>query len=249
LFNVVSNNIKQITMSFKDKNILIVGASSGIGYSLAKKLQEQGAKLILASRNKPDLSGDFQYIKLDVLDMKDELKELPEELHGLAYCPGSINLKPFQSIKENEYINDFRLNTVGAAMVIQQSLKALKKSGGASIVLFSTVAANTGLSFHASVASAKGALQGFGLSLAAELASKNIRVNLVAPSLTDTPMAKNLLSTDEKKEASNKRHPIGRYGTAEDIANAATFLLDSENSWITGQIIGVDGGMERIRNI
>ncbi len=236
-------------MSFKDKNILIVGASSGIGYSLAKKLQEQGAKLILASRNKPDLSGDFQYIKLDVLDMKDELKELPEELHGLAYCPGSINLKPFQSIKENEYINDFRLNTVGAAMVIQQSLKALKKSGGASIVLFSTVAANTGLSFHASVASAKGALQGFGLSLAAELASKNIRVNLVAPSLTDTPMAKNLLSTDEKKEASNKRHPIGRYGTAEDIANAATFLLDSENSWITGQIIGVDGGMERIRNI
>lgn len=236
-------------MSFKDKNILIVGASSGIGYSLAKKLQEKGANLILASRNKPDLSGDFQYIKLDVLDMKDELKELPEELHGLAYCPGSINLKPFQSIKENDYINDFRLNTVGAAMVIQQSLKALKKSGEASIVLFSTVAANTGLSFHASVASAKGALQGFGLSLAAELASKNIRVNLVAPSLTDTPMAKNLLSTDEKKEASNKRHPIGRYGTAEDISNAATFLLDSENSWITGQIIGVDGGMERIRNI
>ncbi|MGJ3236157.1 SDR family NAD(P)-dependent oxidoreductase [Marivirga sp.] len=236
-------------MSFKDKNILIVGASSGIGYSLAKKLQEKGANLILASRNKPDLSGDFQYIKLDVLDMKDELKELPEELHGLAYCPGSINLKPFQSIKENDYINDFRLNTVGAAMVIQQSLKALKKSGEASIVLFSTVAANTGLSFHASVASAKGALQGFGLSLAAELANKNIRVNLVAPSLTDTPMAKNLLSTDEKKEASNKRHPIGRYGTAEDISNAATFLLDSENSWITGQIIGVDGGMERIRNI
>lgn len=236
-------------MSFKDKNILIVGASSGIGYSLAKRLQDKGANLILASRNKPDLSGDFQYIKLDVLDMKDELKELPEELHGLAYCPGSINLKPFQSIKENDYINDFRLNTVGAAMVIQQSLKALKKSGEASIVLFSTVAANTGLSFHASVASAKGALQGFGLSLAAELASKNIRVNLVAPSLTDTPMAKNLLSTDEKKEASNKRHPIGRYGTAEDISNAATFLLDNENSWITGQIVGVDGGMERIRNI
>lgn len=236
-------------MSFKDRNILIVGASSGIGYSLAKRLQAEGANLILASRNKPDISGDFQYIKLDVLDMKDELKELPDELHGLAYCPGSINLKPFQSIKENDFINDFRLNTVGAAMVIQQSLKSLKKANGASIVLFSTVAANTGLSFHASIASAKGALQGFGLSLAAELASKDIRVNLVAPSLTDTPMAKNLLSTDEKKEASNKRHPIGRYGTPEDISNAAKFLLDSENSWITGQIIGVDGGMEKIRNI
>lgn len=236
-------------MTFKDKNILIVGASSGIGLSLAKNLQKKGAKLILASRNKPDLSGDYQYIKLDVLDMKDELKELPEILHGLAYCPGSINLKPFQSIKENDYINDFRLNTVGAAMVIQQSLKALKNAKGASIVLFSTVAANTGLSFHASIASAKGALQGFGLSLAAELASKQIRVNMIAPSLTDTPLAENLLSSDEKKEASNKRHPIGRFGKPEDISNAASFLLDSENNWITGQIIGVDGGMEKIRNI
>lgn len=226
-----------------------MGASSGIGLSLAKKLQEKGANLILASRNKPDLDGDFQYIKLDVLDMNDELKDLPDTLHGLAYCPGSINLKPFQSIKENDYINDFRLNTVGAAMVIQQSLKALRNAKGSSIVLFSTVAANTGLSFHASIASAKGALQGFGLSLAAELASKQIRVNMIAPSLTDTPLAENLLSNDDKKEASNKRHPIGRYGKAEDISNAATFLLDSENSWITGQILGVDGGMEKIRNI
>ncbi|WNB16777.1 SDR family NAD(P)-dependent oxidoreductase [Marivirga arenosa] len=236
-------------MSFEDKNILIVGASSGIGLSLAKKLQDKGANLILASRTKPDLSGDFQFIELDVLDIKDELNELPDTLHGLAYCPGSINLKPFQSIKENDYLNDFRLNTVGAALVIQKSLKSLKNAKGSSIVLFSTVAANTGLSFHASIAAAKGALQGFGLSLAAELASKKIRVNLVAPSLTDTPLAKNLLSTDEKKEASDKRHPIGRYGKAEDISNAAEFLLDSENSWITGQIIGVDGGMERIRNI
>ncbi|WMN06932.1 SDR family oxidoreductase [Marivirga arenosa] len=236
-------------MSFEDKNILIVGASSGIGLSLAKKLQDKGANLTLASRTKPDLSGDFQFIELDVLDIKDELNELPDTLHGLAYCPGSINLKPFQSIKENDYLNDFRLNTVGAALVIQKSLKSLKNAKGSSIVLFSTVAANTGLSFHASIAAAKGALQGFGLSLAAELASKKIRVNLVAPSLTDTPLAKNLLSTDEKKEASDKRHPIGRYGKAEDISNAAEFLLDSENSWITGQIIGVDGGMERIRNI
>jgi NAD(P)-dependent dehydrogenase (short-subunit alcohol dehydrogenase family) len=246
---VTLTELKQTNMSFKDKNILIVGASSGIGFSLAKKLQDQGANLVLASRNKPELSGDFQYIKLDVLDMNDELKDLPDTLHGLVYCPGSINLKPFQSIKENDYIDDFRLNTVGAAMVIQQSLKALKNAKGASIVLFSTVAANTGLSFHASIASAKGALQGFGLSLAAELAGKQIRVNMVAPSLTDTPMAKNLLSTDEKKEASNKRHPIGRYGTPEDISNAASFLLDNENSWITGQVLGVDGGMERIRNI
>lgn len=204
MFNVITYKIKQDNMSFKDKNILIVGASSGIGLSLAKKLKKEGANLILASRNKPDLSGDFHYIQLDVLDMKDELKQLPDTLHGLAYCPGSINLKPFQSIKENDYINDFRLNTVGAAMVIQQSLKALKNAKGASVVLFSTVAANTGLSFHASIASAKGALQGFGLSIAAELASKQIRVNMVAPSLTDTPLAENLLSNDEKKKLLTK---------------------------------------------
>lgn len=236
-------------MSFKDKNILIVGASSGIGLSLAKTLQEQGANLILASRNKPALSGNFEFIELDVLNLGDELKSLPDELHGLAYCPGSINLKPFQSLKADDFIDDFKLNTVGAALVIQKSLKSLRAAKGASIVLFSTVAANTGLSFHASVAAAKGAVQGLGLSLAAELASKQIRVNIVAPSLTDTPLAKNLLSTDEKKEASNKRHPIGRYGEAADISNAAIYLLSNDSSWVTGQILGVDGGMEKIRNI
>lgn len=236
-------------MSFENKNILIVGASSGIGKSLAKSLIDQKANLILASRKKPEIKGEFKYIALDALSLGDELDDLPDELHGLAYCPGSINLKPFKSLKENDFVNDFKLNTVGAAMVIQKSLKSLTKAKGASIVLFSTVAANTGMSFHASIAAAKGAIQGLALSLASELASKNIRVNVVAPSLTDTPLAEKLLSNDEKKEASNKRHPIGRYGKATDISNAAQFLLNEDNSWITGQIIGIDGGMERIRNI
>ena len=236
-------------MEFKDQNILIVGASSGIGLSLAKSLSEAGANLILASRNKPELNGDFQYIELDVLNLEDQLDDLPEELHGLAYCPGSINLKPFKSLKKEDFMEDFQLNTVGAAMIIQKALKSLQKAKGASIVLFSTVAANTGLSFHASIASAKGAIQGLALSLAAELADKQIRVNVVAPSLTDTPLADKLLSNEDKKEASNKRHPIGRYGKPNDISNAAKFLLSKQNSWITGQIIGVDGGMETIRNI
>jgi len=236
-------------MSFKNKNILIIGASSGIGQALAQSLLKEEANLFLASRSKPELDGDFKYIELDVLNMNDELKELPDELHGLAYCPGSINLKPFRSLKADDFINDFKLNTLGAAMAIQHCLKKLTSADGSSIVLFSTVAANTGLSFHASIASAKGALQGLGLSLASELAPKKVRVNVVAPSLTDTPLASNLLSNEDKKESSNKRHPIGRYGKAEDIANAAQFLLDDANSWITGQVIGVDGGMETIRNI
>ncbi len=236
-------------MTFKGKNILIVGASSGIGQSLANALIDEGASLFIASRSKPKLSGDFEYIELDAMNLSDELAALPDELHGLAYCPGSINLKPFKALKEDDFINDFKLNTVGAALVIQKCVKKLEAAKGASVVLFSTVAANTGLSFHASIAAAKGALQGLGLSLASEFAQKKIRVNLVAPSLTDTPLASNLLSNDDKKEASNKRHPIGRYGKPEDISSAAKFLLNDENSWITGQILGVDGGMETIRSI
>ncbi len=236
-------------MSFKDKNILIVGASSGIGLTLAKNLQSQEANLYLASRSKPEISGKFTYIKLDVEDFDSELNDLPDELHGLAYCPGTINLKPFQSLKEKDFLADFKINTLGAANVVQKTLKRLKAAKGASIVFFSTVAANSGLSFHASIAASKGALQGLGLSLAAELASNKIRVNLVAPSLTDTPLASNLLSNADKKESSSKRHPIGRYGTPEDIANAASFLLNSNNSWITGQVLGVDGGMGNVRNI
>ncbi|GAA5031088.1 oxidoreductase [Marivirga lumbricoides] len=236
-------------MSFKNKNILIIGASSGIGLSLAKDLQTKEANLYLASRKKPELSGDFNYIELDVTDFDGELDSLPEEIHGLVYCPGTINLKPFQRLKEEDFLSDFKINALGAVKVVQKVLKNLKAAKGSSIVLFSTVAVNTGLSFHASIASAKGALQAIGLSMAAELAPSKIRVNVVAPSLTATPLANNLLSSEEKKDASNKRHPIGRYGKPEDISNAAAFLLNPENSWITGQVLGVDGGMEKVRNI
>jgi len=234
---------------FSNKNILIVGGTSGIGKSLVHQLMDTEAQLYLASRREPDsdIASRVQHIKLDVLDMDNELDELPEELHGLVYCPGTITLKPFQGLKPKDFQDDFELNVLGAVRTIQACLKKLRSAKGASIVLFSTVAAQLGLNYHTSIAAAKGALEGVGRSLAAEFASKKIRVNLIAPSLTDTPLAKNLLSTDEKKEASEQRHPIGRYGQAEDIAQAAAFLLSDQSGWITGQVFHVDGGLSSLR--
>ncbi|TDG36197.1 SDR family oxidoreductase [Pedobacter changchengzhani] len=236
-------------MSFVDKNILIIGASSGIGAELTTLLTSENANIYAASRNAGlDWPSTVRYQPLDVMENTDELASfLPDELHGLVYSVGNINLKPFARITAEEMAEDFKLNVIGAAMVIQKALKALKNAGGASIVLISSVAAKTGMGFHASTAAAKSALEGFAVSLAAELASSKIRVNVVAPSLTETPLAEKFLNTPEKKEAAAKRHPIGRFGTPADVSNAISFLLSDESSWITGQVIGVDGGMSTLR--
>lgn len=237
-------------MEFNEKNILVVGGSSGIGHELVSALHENGATVYTASRNEAiDWPEGLNYLQMNVLESVSELADfLPEKLHGVVYAVGSINLKPFARITEEDLINDFQLNVVGAAMVIKQSLKALKASGGASVVLISSVAAKTGMSFHTSIAAAKAGLEGFAVSLAAELATQSIRVNVVAPSLTDTPLAANLLSTEEKRAASAKRHPIGRFGTANDISSAITFLLSEKSAWITGQVMAVDGGMSSLKN-
>lgn len=196
------------------------------------------------------MATDVMHIELDVLaDVSELASKLPEQLHGVVYCVGSINLKPFHRLTKDDFINDYRLNVIGAVEVIQQTLKALKASQEASIVLFSTVAAKTGMGFHASIAAAKSGVEGLAFSLAAELAPNHIRVNVIAPSLTDTPLAGALLSTPEKREASGKRHPLGKFGSADDIAAAARFLLSDESSWITGQVIGIDGGLSRLRTI
>ena len=229
------------------KNILIVGASSGIGLETAKSLLSKGYNIFSASRSQPDLEG-ITHLSWDATNPDSTVfASLPEEIHGVVYCPGTINLKPFNRLSQDDFKNDFQINVLGAVSVLQAVLPKLKKANGASVVLFSTVAAKIGLGFHASVAASKGAIEGLTLSLAAELSSNKIRVNCVAPSLTDTPLAKNLLSTDEKKEASNKRHPIGRFGTSADIANITSFLISDESSWITGQVLGVDGGMGSIK--
>ena len=236
-----------LVMSFQGKNILIVGASSGIGHALAELLQAEGANLFTASRRLPE-GINSQHAAWDVTQPADGIfDQLPEVLHGIVYAPGTINLKPFNRLNVADFQNDFQINVLGAVATIQANLARLRKANGASIVLFSTVAVRTGMGFHASIATAKGAIEGLTLSLAAELAPLKIRCNALAPSLTDTPLAGNLLSSDEKREAGDKRHPLGRVGTPQDLAIFAKLLLSDEGSWVTGQIIGVDGGMGNLK--
>ncbi len=224
---------------------VIVGGSTGIGLSIANRLAGQGNTVSILSRTASnDWVSGIDHIPFDVL--LDNVPEVPDEINGLVYCPGSINLKPFQSLSEQNFLDDFRINVTGAVRCTQAFLKSLKKTPGSSVLFFSTVAVAQGMPFHTSVSASKGAIEGLTRSLAAELAPK-VRVNCIAPSITDTPLASKLLSTDEKKQKSGERHPMKRVGTAEDIAAMAVFLLSAEATWITGQIIGVDGGMSGLK--
>jgi len=231
------------------KNYLVVGAGKGIGLKTAELLKA-GNQVFAITRNlTPELESlGASVILMDVAkDSLDQLQGIPDELHGLVYCPGSINLKPFTRLTSQDFLADFQQNVIGAVSLIQKFLPAFKKAGQSSIVLYSTVAVSSGMPFHASIAASKGAVEGLARSLAAELASSKIRVNVIAPSLTDTPLAGNLLNTPEKKEAAGKRHPLQRVGTAEDMAKLTCFLLSDDSSWITGQVIGVDGGLGNLR--
>ena len=201
------------------KNILIVGAGKGIGLETAKLLASEN-KLITISRTLTDQLNalNTNFYQIDVAkDSLDLLTELPEIIHGIVYCPGSINLKPFNRLSAQDFLTDFNQNVLGAIAIIQKVLPNLKKANGASIVLFSTVAVKLGMPFHASIATSKSAIEGLAKSLAAEFASSKIRVNVIAPSITDTPLAEFLLNTDEKKETLSKRHPLQRIGTANEI--------------------------------
>lgn len=240
-------------MDLAEQNILVVGGTSGIGLALVHRLINQGAQVWVASRQKDESIQNLavNHIPVDITgdSVKEAFKALPETLNGLVYCPGTITLKPFQGLKEEQWQQDWDVNVMGAVRSIQAALKPLKKSGDASVVLYSTVAAQVGMPYHASIAAAKAGLEGLGKSLAAELVSQNIRVNMVAPSLTNSPLAEQLLSTEDKQEASKKRHPIGRYGETEDIAGITEFLLKPDASWITGQVFPVDGGISGVRSV
>jgi NAD(P)-dependent dehydrogenase (short-subunit alcohol dehydrogenase family) len=230
------------------QNQMIIGASSGIGRALAQLLVNEGHRVYgtfnKTTENRPE--GLTGYTHLNVLDENPDFSFLPENIDGLVYCPGAVNLKPFARIKPEDFISDYQLQLVGAVKVVQACLPKLKNSSQASVVLFSTVAVQTGFNFHSLVASSKGAVEGLTKALAAEFAPK-IRVNCIAPSITNTPLAGTLLNTDEKKDANAQRHPLKKIGQPEDLANLAAFLLSEKSSWITGQVLHADGGMSSLK--
>ena len=228
---------------------LILGATGSIGSSLAKKIVNDGGAVHLVGRDENSLSALADELKstfttCDVLEenfstkIMDDLDETP--INGLAYCVGSIDLKPLKLTKKSDFMQFFNLNLVSATEIIKSTSDNLKQNKG-SVVLFSTVAVKRGFANHAIVASAKGAVEGLTVSLAAEFAP-NIRVNCIAPSLTKSKISNFLLKNEKIAEGIAKMHPLKRLGEGSDSSAVAHFLLSENSSWITGQIFGVDGG-------
>jgi NAD(P)-dependent dehydrogenase (short-subunit alcohol dehydrogenase family) len=227
------------------KNILLIGGSYGIGLAIAKELQFEN-NVYIASRSNENLADvKATHIAFDATTDTIDTSQLPTVIDGLVYCPGSINLRPFKGLKPESFETDLQINFLSLVKVIQSVLPNLLASEQASIVAFSSVAATMGMPFHTSVAASKGAIEGFAKALAAEYAPK-IRVNVIAPSLTDTPLADKFLNNETKQEKSAERHPLKRFGKPEDSAQMATFLLSDKSSWISGQIFHVDGGMSTL---
>lgn len=224
---------------------IIVGASSGIGSAIAKHWLAEGENFTAYSRENKNNLPNWKY--LDVMQF-DAGEKSDLAIDTLVYAPGTIVLKPIHLLKLDDFIKDMEINFFGAVRTVQHFLPNLKKSDNASILFFSTVAVQTGMAYHASIASAKGAIEGFTRSLAAELAPK-IRVNCIALSLTDTPLATRLTDTEAKLSASMERHPVKRIGAADDVASLALWLTSEKSNFVTGQIIKMDGGISSIKNI
>ncbi len=231
------------------KTVLIIGGNSGIGRAVLEQCIAAGHSVHVALRKPDEIFHSVASKQVyDVLD--ENVLQLPEVLDGIVYCPGTIQLKPFHRTEMSQMRNDMEVNVFGAARTIQMALPSLRKSqsfGGASVVMFSSVAAQVGLPFHASISMAKSAVEGLTRSLASEFASAGIRFNAIAPSLTDTPLADMLLNTDAKREASAARHPIHKVGTASGVASLVSYLLSDEAGFVTGQIFNIDGGMSALR--
>jgi len=232
---------------------LIFGATGSIGSSLAEQLTDSGHEVHLIARNEAELKPLSEklgctYSVADVLEenfverVKSDASDL--DVKGIAYCVGSIDLKPLKRVTESDLHNCMKLNLYSAIEVIKGFQEELKKNHG-SIVLFSSVAAQKGFTNHTIIASAKAAIEGLTVTLAAEFAP-NIRVNCIAPSLTSSKISQSMLKSPVVAEALAKAHPLKRLGEGKDSASLAKFLLGDESSWVTGQIIGVDGGRSRL---
>ena len=231
----------------ENKNIFIVGGSSGIGLSLIKQISSKN-NIYSASRNDNNLNEyNVKHIKYDsVNDLEIDTSILPEKIDGFVYCPGSINLRPFNTLKIESFLEDYKINFLGAIKSLKIILPLMQKSDNSSIVFFSTVAVSTGMPFHSSISSSKGAIEGLTRSLAAEFAP-NIRVNSIAPSIVKTNLSEKFLNSDLKIEKASERHPLGRIGRVEEISKLASYLLSDDSSWVTGQVINIDGGIGSIR--
>ena len=233
-----------------DGTYVIAGGSRGIGLDLVRRLAPEAGRVVVWSRAADDLvpGGVVEHAACDFADPAAPLPEPPGEIHGAAYCPGTITLKSFRSLSEEDFRRDLELNLLGAVRFLKACQSGLASATGrpASVVLFSTVAVGQGMPMHASIAAAKGAVEGLVRSLAAEWAPR-VRVNAIAPALTDTALAARLLATPEKRSALAARYPLERLGAPADAAALARFLLSEESGWITGQVIGVDGGLSTLR--
>ena len=227
------------------KIFLFAGASSAIAKEAARLLKQKGHRVIgISTKDTNSLYDEFYQIeKYDFM----AFPEISDQIDGLVYFPGTINLKPFARLSQAEFISDFQINSLGAVAFTQTYLTNVKKSPNASIVFLSSVAASIGLPFHSSIAMAKGGIEGLTKALAAELAP-SIRVNCVAPSLVNTPMGEKFINTPDKMEQIKKRNPLQMVGNPSDVANAIVFLLSDESAWVTGQVIAIDGGMSKIKN-
>ena len=227
------------------KNILLIGGSTGIGYELSQKLKEDN-NIFISTRNQDKFN--HPNIKTNELDLDKEFETdwLPEHLDGFIYLPGTINLRPFKGLKPSVFIEDFNINVMGCVKILQKVLPKIQAAENPSIVMFSTVAVKIGMPFHSSVSSSKGAIEGLTRSLAAEFAPK-IRVNAIAPSILDTPLAEKFLNSETKLENSRNRHPMKEIGSPKDISEVVKFLLEDNSKWMTGQIIPFDGGMSSVK--
>ncbi|MGB1144838.1 MAG: SDR family NAD(P)-dependent oxidoreductase [Schleiferiaceae bacterium] len=223
------------------KKYVIVGGSKGIGKETAELLAAEGHQVTVFSRT--PYEGPAHTIEWEEFDVLEDSWEdqMPEDIDGLVYSVGSINLKPFRGLKTEVFEADFQLHVMGAIKALQAAYKNFNANIIPSVVLYSTVAVQRGMPFHATVSASKGAIEGLTRAIASEWAPK-ARINCIAPSLTDTPLAGKLLSTPEKKEAMGNNNPMKRVGEANDIAEMTAFLLSDKSSWMTGQIIHIDGG-------